>query len=77
MSRLRSKTDLRTEPDYDRLAANPIFRRGRKRPRTAVNVKGCNCQDAFVRLAIPIRPSRPEPKSHTAAGSGTEVYAVP
>jgi hypothetical protein len=34
---------------------------------------------AFLRLAIPIRPSSPEPNSQTAAGTGTTVpvSAVP
>ena len=27
---------------------------------------------AFFRLAIPVKPIRPEPNSHTAAGRGTE-----
>ena len=30
-------------------------------------------QTAFLRLAIPTRPSKPEPNSHTAAGTGTVV----
>jgi len=29
-----------------------------------------NDYSAFFRLSIPTRPSRPEPKSHTAAGIG-------
>ena len=31
---------------------------------------------AFLRLAIPIKPSRPEPKSQTAAGSGTTATST-
>jgi len=31
---------------------------------------------AFLRLDIPISPSRPEPKSHMAAGIGTAAGAV-
>ena len=31
---------------------------------------------AFLLFAIPIRPRRPEPKSHTAAGSGTELTTI-
>lgn len=32
-----------------------------------------NCYAAFLRLARPTKPSRPEPKSQTAAGTGTAV----
>jgi hypothetical protein len=31
---------------------------------------------AFLRRAIPIRPNKPEPKSHTAAGTGTGETAA-
>ncbi len=31
---------------------------------------------AFLRLAIPINPRRPEPNSHTAAGTGTAAAGV-
>jgi hypothetical protein len=32
---------------------------------------------AFLRLAIPTKPSSPEPKSHTAPGKGTAVGTNP
>ena len=35
-----------------------------------------NSYAAFLRLAMPTSPSRPEPKSQRAAGTGTTVYSI-
>lgn len=47
------------------------IRRNAKRPFRAVSLDMVVTIYAFLRLAIPIKPRRPEPKSQTAAGTGT------